>query len=168
MASDYTHVPTQGSVSEVLKLVVIEHRELRAQYREVSTRIRNLRIAVRTLRNLGGKARVGRREKNTATDTESDGPRGGEDAIEGNVSDAQPERQDLALRRAIRIAVLEFCDVVSNEEIYARILRRGSFAFSNRDLATQAIAEELNAMAAQGELLRVDTATGDGWQRIRE
>ena len=72
----------------------------------------------------------------------------------------------MALRRAIRIAVFETSGVVSNEEVYARILRRGSFDFPSHDFAERSIDAELKSMANQGELLRLDTATGSGWQRI--
>jgi hypothetical protein len=166
MATEYTHVPAQGSVSEVLKLVVLEHRELRAQYKEVSTRIRNLRIAVKTLRHLGGRsAGALRREEHLAA--QNAGPHVHETHVDGEVSnDQNVDAQSTALRRAIRIAVFETSGVISNEEVYARILRRGSFNFSSQDLAEQTIAEELKAMADQGELLRLDTATGSGWQRI--
>jgi hypothetical protein len=166
MATEYTHVPIQASVSEVLKLVVHEHRELRAQYKEVSSRIRNLRIAVRTLRNLRGRSTGSALRQEHVDAAGNAKPHLGETRFEGEVSqDLTNGSQNMALRRAIRIAVLETSGAVSNEEVYVRILRRGSFDFPSQDLAERAIAEELKAMADQGELLRLDTATGSGWQR---
>jgi hypothetical protein len=167
MATEYTHVPAQASVSEVLKLVVHEHRELRAQYKEVSSRIRNLRIAVRTLRNLGGTSSgSAQRQERVDVAANAESP-SGETRVEGEVSqDPASGSQSMALQRAIRIAVFETSGVVSNEEVYARILRRGSFDFPSQDFAERSIAEELKSMADQGELLRVNTATGCGWQRI--
>jgi hypothetical protein len=167
MATEYTHVPAQASVSEVLKLVVHEHRELRAQYKEVSSRIRNLRIAVRTLRNLGGRSDGSTPRQEHVDAAENAEPHPDATRFEGGVSqDLTNGSQSMALRRAIRIAVFEMSGVVSNEEVSARILRRGSFDFPSQDFAERYIAEELKAMADQGELLRLDTATGSVWQRI--
>jgi hypothetical protein len=148
-------------------LVVHEHRELRAQYKEVSSRIRNLRIAVRTLRNLGGRSAGSAQRQEHVDVAENAEPHSDETRFEGEVSqDLTNGSQSMALRRAIRIAVFETSGVVSNEEVYARILRRGSFDFPSQDFAARSIAEELKAMADQGELLRQDTATRSGWQRI--
>jgi hypothetical protein len=167
MATEYTHVPAQASVSEVLKLVVHEHRELRAQYKEVSSRIRDLRIAVRTLRNLGGRSAGSTLREEHVDAAENAEPHAGETRFEGEVSqDLTNGSEIMALRRAVRIAVFETSGAVSNEEVYARILRRGSFDFPSQDFAERSIAEELNSMANQGELLRLDTATGSVWQRI--
>lgn len=167
MATEYTHVPTQASVSEVLKLVVHEHRELRAQYKEVSSRIRNLRIAVRTLRNLGGGSTGSTPRQEHVDAAENAEPHPDATRFEGEVSQELTNgSQSMALRRAIRIAVFETSGVVSNEDVYARILRRGSFDFPSQDFAERSIADELKSMADQGELLRVNTTTGSGWQRI--
>ncbi|HEX3820737.1 MAG TPA: hypothetical protein VHW45_10400 [Candidatus Sulfotelmatobacter sp.] len=167
MATDYTHVPQQASVSEVLKLVVLEHHELRAQYKEVTTRIRNLRIAVRTLRSLGGGSAPAARQEKTKVCGENEFASDPVEVRTDPDSNRQSaDSQDLALRRAIRIAVFETFDVVSSQEVHARILRRGSFSFPNDDLAVQAIAEELRIMTEQGELRRVESVAGSGWQRV--
>lgn len=170
MAPDCTHTPEAGSVSEVVKLVVLEHRELRAQYKEVSTRIRNLRIAVKTLQNLRGK-RTGilRQEENCPPKIGRHDLETGEKRPADQTPDTSAGHyQSTALRRAVRVAICETFDAFSNDEIHARILRRGSFSFADHDLAAQAITEELNALVALGELLLVHTAIGHGWQRIRE
>lgn len=162
MATNYTDLSEQASVSEVLKLVVLEHRELRTQYREVTTRIRNLRIAVRTLRSLGGRSAPAARGEESKVSIEDE--LAAEEPAEFQ-ADAAVCRDDSALSRAIRIAVFETFDVVSIQEIYTRILRRGSFSFPRDEFATQAIEEELTVMVERGELRRVESSTLHGWQR---
>jgi hypothetical protein len=148
-SANYSASQEPPPISEVLRMVVQEHRELRARYQDVTSRIRKLRNAVRMLRSLG----VADDCADPAQETEH------QHAIR-----RQARRDDPALRRACRIAVLETVEAVSNEEIYARIVRRGSFSFVNAGAAARAIAAELSSMAEQGELRRVDNATK--WQRI--
>src|SRR5579872_5407039 len=109
MATNYTHLSEQASVSEVLKLVVLEHRELRAQYKEVTTRIRDLRIAVRTLRTLGrkGAPAIGREETKVSTEGEHSAAQAGVGSLPDFRADVDADRSESALRRAIRIAVFE-------------------------------------------------------------
>ncbi|HEY1677834.1 MAG TPA: hypothetical protein VGG04_09020 [Candidatus Sulfotelmatobacter sp.] len=164
MATDSTHLTARASVSEVVKMVVIEHRELRVQYREVTTRIRNLRIAVRTLRSLGGKD-AQKPETKVSTDSELPTAESATEASPQLPDHSGEPRGESALRRAIRIAVLETPDVVSDNEIYLRIVRRGSFSFPDYESAAPAIEKELENMTEQGELRRVESATKSGWQR---
>ena len=56
------------------------------------------------------------------------------------------------LQRACRIALLEAEKPVSLEEIFARIVRRGSFSFVNPERANPVLLRVLNAMAECGEV----------------
>jgi len=70
------------------------------------------------------------------------------------------------LRRACRIALLETANAVSDSELLARIIRRGSFCFADNDSALLAIDQELTAMAEQGEVSPIDGSSQRMWQRI--
>lgn len=62
------------------------------------------------------------------------------------------KRVNAHLQRACRIALLEAERPVSLEEIFARIVRRGSFSFVNPERANPVLLRVLNAMAECGEV----------------
>ena len=70
------------------------------------------------------------------------------------------------LRRACRIAVMETDEAVSPEDIRSRILRRGSFPFTNLEYADVAIARTLDMMAEAGEVFSLDNGPDRRWKRI--
>jgi len=74
--------------------------------------------------------------------------------------------QNPDLRRACRIALLETANAVSDDELLARITRRGSFCFADTDSALLAIDGELTAMAEQGEVRAINNSSRRLWQRI--
>jgi hypothetical protein len=171
MASgNYSQPSTQASASEVLKVVVLELHELQTQYREVNSRIRNLRIAVGALRELGDKTRP-----EGIGETQTTEPNAREEKREvargdrtrsathprGLLGNHNPEVQ-----RACRIALMESVVPMALEEIYARIVRRKSFAFVDRQSAFHAISAELHSMLHQGELQRIDDSRKTTWQRV--
>jgi hypothetical protein len=171
MASgNYSHPSTQASASEVLKVVVLELHELQTQYKEVTSRIRNLRIAVDALRELGdttlseldeGTSVSARRTRTTVKEVLGENPLRTRSRTPISRSNPNPH-----LQRACRIALMETGDAISIDEIYSRILRRKSFEFVDRSSAIQAIHAELDSMLHQGELRRVVDSRNTTWLRL--
>jgi hypothetical protein len=75
------------------------------------------------------------------------------------------ERRNPALSRACRIALLENSAFISEKEIYSRIVRRGSFAFTNAHLAAAAVAYELNTLIERGQARCIEMGNERRWQR---
>jgi len=172
MASgNYFGISCGNSVSEVLKIASTELRELRAHYRTVTQRIRKLRIVVDALRELGGHSVAFEMESKKPSSEHALDRRSSVTTVpeekfrQENKTPRKIRRPSPDLRRACRIALLEKFESVSIEEVYQRIVRRGSFAFANADRAMPAIVEELNALANDGELRRIEAASGMSWQR---
>lgn len=163
------------SASEVIGAVIHELRELRASYKRVAKRIRVLRVAMHALEELDAQSFCDRSEQAEAK-------------IESRVRASQPTtmlspedtlcrtsaiqkrrihyKQNADLRRACRIALLETANAISDSELLARIIRRGSFCFADPDLAVVAIDQELTAMAQQGEVQAINSSSQRLWQRI--
>ena len=147
------------SVSEVLGAVIHELRELRASYKRVAKRIRVLRGAMHALQELDAQSFCDRPEQvevkiaSRARPSEPNTILTSKDTI-CRMSAIQKRRihdnQNADLRRACRIALLETANAVSDSELLARIIRRGSFCFAATDSALLAIDQELTAMAEQG------------------
>lgn len=171
-STNYSHDSTQASVSEVVRAVVRELRELRTRYREVNTRIRHLRITVDTLQQLDGNVLYVSSDREQLSPALDDCPT----ASDPSAADFAVDRSSHActgngnpeLRRACRIALLETNDAISDSEIYARIVRRGSYSFPCAESAARAVAEELHAMLVLGELRRVGNLATQAWQRTEE
>jgi Arc/MetJ-type ribon-helix-helix transcriptional regulator len=166
-STNYSHGSTQASVSEVVRAVIRELRELRTRYREVNTRIRHLRITVDTLQQLDGNVSSVSSDTEQFTPAVEDHPTASDPFAAGFAFDPSshtaPGRENPELRRACRID-----DAVSDAEIYSRIVRRGSYSFPCADSAARAIAEELHAMLVLGELRRVGNLATQAWQRIED
>jgi hypothetical protein len=152
-STDYPRPESQVSLVEVVKAASLELRRLRARHRAVSRRIRDLRIAVGALRELQDRG-------TRAAENEKSNPAA---AIQGWKTIPGQNRD---LRRACRIALLETVDAVSYEDIYTRIVRRGSFFLGSAASALPAIVQELNAMAEAGEVHCVQVSGERRWQRI--
>ena len=71
----------------------------------------------------------------------------------------------ISLQRACRIALMETETAVSLEEIYARIVRRGSFSFADTELARVKLFRVLNLMADDGEVRLLDNGPDWRWER---
>ena len=163
------------SASEVLGAVIHELRELRASYKTVAKRIRVLRGAMHALQELDAQSFCDRPEPGevkTASRGRASEPSTiltSEDTI-CRMSVIQKRRiqdnQNADLRRACRIALLETASAISDTELLARIIRRGSFCFANPDLAVLAIDQELTAMAEQGEVQAINNSPQRLWRRI--
>jgi hypothetical protein len=75
-------------------------------------------------------------------------------------------RVSLSLQRACRIALMEAGTAASAEEIYARIVRRGSFSLANMECATRALVQVLNDMAEEGEVRLLKCGACPRWERL--
>jgi hypothetical protein len=149
MAVRNTSGSSHGSLFAVLKTAAHELRDLQARQHELNKRIRSVRSAVHALQRLHPAQTV-----EPAKPVVQNGPT-------SSVHDA-----DELLVRACRIALLETYDPLSVDEIYARIVRRGSFHFSNAASAKSAITWQLDAMVSQGEVLRIISDYQTKWQRV--
>lgn len=76
------------------------------------------------------------------------------------------EHVNVQLQRACRIALLEAENPMSLEEIFTRIVRRGSFSFVNPECANPLLLQVLNAMAEDGEVNLLESAPCWRWQRV--
>jgi hypothetical protein len=176
-SSDYSGPAAGNSVSEVLKVANTELRKLRAHHRMVTERIRRLRIVVDALGELGANAASSQPGDRTASPEPAARGLSGvtwaaRDSIRGSNKHharntaGRTRSRNPDLRRACRIALLETLDAISREEVYERIVRRGSFRFASGESAASSIVEELNAMTKHGELRRIQGPFGWLWQRV--
>jgi len=162
------------SASQVLNAVVAELQDLRASYKRVTRRIRILRGAVQALRELEHRPDDGLEKSSNADKTSRRHFRGFTNSFSDEtfcavsvVGGSTPMRsKDPAISRACRIALLETAEPVSIEEIYFRVMRRGSYRFPNDNAALQSIADELNVMRDQGEVRELEHLSKRHWQRV--
>lgn len=149
-----------------------ELRELRASYKELTRRIRILRSTVDALRELGGGAADDLPEPMWSVSGTQN-----EAWLRSNVETLPPRARIAArkkwlcskssdLRRACRIALMETSHAISDEEIYRRVVRRGSFCFTDPESAARAILHELSVMREIGEIRIVPGPFKRLWQRI--
>jgi hypothetical protein len=151
MGTSYQQRSVQPPVGEILYTASLELRELRACLLQLTRRIQTLKRALAALR-----------------DFESDCLAQPRRAFASS-PDEHPElalESDPALRRACRIALLESCEGLSEDEILARITRRGSYSFLDQNFAKIAIANELREMSKACEAQRVRCASGAKWRRL--
>jgi hypothetical protein len=162
----FTQTAVRGSVTAVLQLVNIELQQLLVRREEVAKRIRSVCTAVNALQEFAANPAP---NSAAAASRAMKGERSARRSLRQNSTelfdDASPR-----LRRACRIALLETDEPLSEQEICARILRRGSFSFVDAGSAYLAILKELTAMAEAGEvrhpLSDSNNGSSDGWQRI--
>jgi hypothetical protein len=70
------------------------------------------------------------------------------------------------LQRACRIALMEAATAASLEEIYERIVRRGSHSFVNIERASPVLLRVLRVMAQDGEVRRLQSGPCWYWDRM--
>jgi hypothetical protein len=144
---------TPGSVVELTTLLRNELCHLSKQDDAVRKLIRGFNVLLHELQEGAGREGAGNLRRGslssfvrTPVETSRSDP------------DARPVRHgktsisEERLRRACRIALMETDEALSVEEIYSRIVLRGSFPFNNRDHATEAIIRALGALAKEGFL----------------
>jgi hypothetical protein len=72
-----------------------------------------------------------------------------------------------ALKRACRIALLETSGLLTANDVYERILRRGSFMFANPEFGKSEIVRELTALVEEGRARLFRVGFDCRWQRIQ-
>ena len=164
-----------GSVSAVMELLAAELDSLLARREEIRERIQNLHQVLYGLQWIGrldtddprseSPKPASRRRTNHTTSSAiavDEHPTGElRSWVRSKANYAHP-----ALRRACRIALLEGQAAASVKEIYARIVRRGSFPFDNLRLAHALVAWALHIMTEEGEIRCFKNVTPWRWQRI--
>ena len=81
-------------------------------------------------------------------------------------SRSHKRRENPALSRACRIALLEHSEFMSENEIYSRIVRRGSFTFPNPRLAAVSLGYELNLLCEHRQARFIEIGNERRWQRV--
>jgi hypothetical protein len=141
---------TQIRVSETVKRVNAKAVDLLSRQAEINRRIRYLRQVMRGLQDLTTRPSFNRGTMAVQSPRVTQGAR---------VHSAD------GLTRACRIALMEVAGAASLEEIRARIIRRGSFSFTDLELASAAMVRTLNAMTDGGEVCCME-GTERRWQRF--
>ena len=175
-SSDYSApAGIQGSVSEVVKLVDSELHKLHLRREEIKKRIRKLHVAVDALQEFAGTATLDNSDeekrplaprRQAASSPDSKDPQSKSSRLR-SATDENDKSGDptFKLRRACRIALLESDEALCEQEIRARIVRRGSFPFINVDFAALAIARALSALAEKEEVCSLNDGPTRRWQR---
>jgi hypothetical protein len=136
-------LPLRDPVSGVLQRAYLELQQLLEQRREIRRRMKSLRQALRGLQQ-----GVGAGSTEIAEAGPSQPPQPTPHDPSRNSRFDHPPRGRSRLQRACRIALLEAGGTASPEEIYMRILRRGSFSFRYRESPVAAIARVLTTLDA--------------------
>lgn len=147
MLTDQQSVSVSAPVFEVLKAASVELRELRDRHTQLTKRIRTLRSTMAALHNLQ------HHRSSTQPSSRQTKP---------EIANAEPDEE---LRRACRIALMESSEGLTKDEVFARIVRRGSYRFADIVSAKLAIRAELNSMVQEGELECVTGEFGSKWNR---
>jgi len=162
-SSDHSaQTAVHGSVATVVQLVTVELKELLVRREEVAKRIRSLYTAVNALEQFAARSRSNAAAVPLGTMKEKPSLPEMSTANSTEPMDDESPR----LRRACRIALLETDEPLSENEIYARILRRGSFSFANADSVCPAILRELTGMAKIGEVRCFASGSNKTWQQM--
>jgi hypothetical protein len=166
---------TPDSMVEVAKLLQTELHRLSEHDCAIRRRIRSLHRVLHELQEGVGRPVAGdlHAELRRSAARQSPMERGANDRVTAGERDlrTRPElhgkasRSHCRLRRACRIALMEVDEAASAEEIYSRIVRRGSFSFKNLAYAVVAIVRTLNVMARDGESCSSDNAPCSRWKR---
>jgi hypothetical protein len=147
----------QPPLDGILDTASLELHELQARLRQLTERIRTLKRALAALREL--------ESASVALPQPASGASADQNAPASEYSEVAL-RSNPALRRACRIALLETCDGLSEEEMLVRITRRGSYTFSDPYSAKIEIANELNAMSQAGQVEQLKCSSGSKWKRV--
>jgi hypothetical protein len=147
-------------VSELRK----ELRTLTLRHNEIRRRIYDIQRVVRGLQEMASDADAdrtrGARPHRSLNNTKS--------SVHPRSSDARykASRVSVSLLRACRIAMMEGSTSASLEEIYERIIRRGSFSFVNQFRASSTLLRVLRCMVDEGEVRLLNAGSSSRWERI--
>ncbi|HZQ20908.1 MAG TPA: hypothetical protein VFA90_19620 [Terriglobales bacterium] len=131
------------SINDTIALLQAELDELLQQKATIKLRMRNLRRHLGMLKVDSGSAHTRSRKRRRSV------------TAAHRAENLKIRRLHSELSRACRIALMELGGTATAEELYAAIMRRGSFSFSLlKENPTAAIARALNAMARSSEVVR--------------
>jgi hypothetical protein len=157
-----------GPLSSVANQIQTELHELVTRADDLRQRIRSIRKVLRGLQDMANPSSF---ESGAARST---WPRANADSVVNgrihryspSISRRTPRREAVSLERACRIALMEVAGSASIEEIYGRIVRRGSFSFTNLKHAKPPLAEVLHAMTCAGEVRCLRNGARWRWERV--
>jgi hypothetical protein len=168
----------ESALSETVRRVNATALDLLTRRAEINRRIRCLHQVVEGLRDLGLRD-LGSRDLATVTashatterftgepESRVNSPREHTAGRRRSALTGGSKRLLTSLSRACRIALMEAGGAASLDEIRSRIVRRGSFSFTDSAFAETAMIRTLHAMGAAGEIRRVEDGPQPLWQRI--
>lgn len=157
---------TSGSVSALVEQMQTELHSLVTRHEDLRRRIWSIHRAIRGLQKMASKPAFDRlcaAPKLSSVDRTIARPSGPHRPSGSRYKSSQ---LSVSLRRACRIALMEGETAASLEEIYERIMRRGSFSFVNLYRASPALVRVLAAMAQDGEVRLLEAGPSWRWERI--
>jgi hypothetical protein len=143
-----------GSVSALVEQMQTELHSLVTRQEDLRRRIWSIHRALRGLQTMASRPSADRTIARRSGRRQPSGSR------------YKSSQLSVSLRRACRIALMEADTAVSLEEIYARIMRRGSFSFVNLYRASPALVRVLAAMAEDGEVRLLEAGPSWRWERV--
>jgi hypothetical protein len=155
---------SSSAVSETVRRVNAQALALLSRRAEINRRIHCLHRVVQGLRDLATSKGCDARDavsthaanpvqsRGTASPGDCSSPLDPNVGRMGAEVALQPRLMIAGLGRACRIALMEADGAASVDEIRSRIVRRGSFVFSDSGFANMAIARTLNIMKDNGEI----------------
>jgi hypothetical protein len=159
---------TSDSAAALVDQMQTELRNLMSRREGLARRIRNLRQVIRGLDEISSapafthqRASLPSPAANNSVTVSFPSGRTTISEPERHLQSGMPrktKRVNAHLQRACRIALLEAETPLSLEEIFARIVRRGSFSFVNPERANPVLLQVLNAMAECGEVHLLESA----------
>ena len=159
-------VAISQSVPALVVELQTELRSLMTRKKEIRWRINNIRSIMRGLQEMVTSPPLGdvRAEPSSLPGVRPLAVRPGGDGVADSPRHPNPPRD--SLQRACRIALLESETPASLEDIYTRVVRRGSISFASSQRARKILLRVLNVMCQDGEVRLFKTGQGPRWQRI--
>ena len=152
-----------GPLSDVVTQLRMELHNLRTNEKELRRRIHSINQVLRGLQDMTA---------NPAVESAPTNPQP-QAVVPDRVEPSLPagarrlsNQMMASLQRACRIALLEAPGALSLEEVYARIVRRGSFPFANLEQASPSLIEVLGDMARDREIRCLESDACCHWERI--
>ena len=155
-----------GPVSALVAQMQVELRSLVTRNDELRRRIHSIRRVVRGLEGMVSGSVFDYRCTTSQASLADHLIAGRSRLHRASGSGRRSNQADVSLLRACRIALMETETATSLEEIYARIVRRGSFSFVSLRRASPALVRVLSAMAEEGEVRLLKNGPRWRWERI--
>ena len=156
----------KNSASVLVSQMEKELHSLVARQQELTRHIRSVHRVVRGLREMGSTRAVNSLDARPQPPTD-EGSMASHQAQTSRIG-AASVAVSVDLQRACRIALMEAQTAVSLEEIYERIVRRGSFSFVDIDQARLPLSRVLSVMIGDGETRLLDNGPSERWERISQ